>query len=108
MEVDKSTKILDWEAIKLAKSKMLAKGLASDGPIIFYDDFVTLGHVNYQTYSRNLLLQCVSIKGKTIIDTWRSDIEIKISNLSEVMELHRAAGEALSYTVDDQENIIVG
>jgi hypothetical protein len=47
MEVDKSTKILDWEAIKLAKSKMLAKGLASDGPIIFYDDFVTLGHVNY-------------------------------------------------------------
>lgn len=33
---------------------------------------------------------------------WGSEIEIKIANPNDVMEIHRETGEALAHTVDDQ------
>ena len=44
MEIDDSIEILDWEATRLSKSKFLIEDLATENPIIFQDDYVTLHH----------------------------------------------------------------
>ena len=44
MEVDTSKQMLDWAAIWLAESKSLEDKLAREGPVVFYDDYVTLHH----------------------------------------------------------------
>lgn len=64
MEVDNSIQIIDWEVVQLSKSRKLTEELTHDGPIIFYDDYVTFHCDNYQRDSSNLYLQHVSIKGK--------------------------------------------
>ena len=46
MEVDTSMQILDWEAIRLSKSKVQAES-DYEGPVIFYDDSITLHHASY-------------------------------------------------------------
>ena len=56
MEVDNFTQILDWVAIELAESRASGEELSHECPIVFYDDFVTLHHANYQRDSRNILL----------------------------------------------------
>ena len=38
MEIDTSKKILDWEAIWIAKSKALVENLPHEGPISFEDE----------------------------------------------------------------------
>ena len=108
MEVNDYVQIPNWATTQLVESKYLAEELSLEGSIIFYEDSITLHCENYQKDSSNILLQCISIKGENVIETWGSKIEIKTINPSEVMEVHRATSEALSHTVDDQEKENVG
>lgn len=102
MEVDDFSQIPNLETSQLVESKVVAEELAREGPIIFYDDSISLHHTNYQIDSRKLLLQCVKIKGKHVIETWGLEIEIKTIDPNEMMELHTATGEDLAHTMDDQ------
>ena len=88
-------------AIWLAKSRALEEELAHEGHDVFKDDLVMLHRVGYQKDTRKLLLQCISVKGKQVINKWGSKIGIKNVNPSDVMELHRATSEALSHTMDN-------
>lgn len=103
MEVDTFMQIPNWEAIRLAKRKSLAEILACVGPLVFNDYSATLHRASYQKYTTKLLLQYVSIKGKQVTNKWGPEIEIKNANPCDVMELHMEIGEALAYTMDDQE-----
>ena len=57
MEVDNFAQILDWIVTWIAKSRDLTKELAQEGLVIFYDDLITLHHIDYQKHLRKLLLQ---------------------------------------------------
>lgn len=76
--------------------------MTCEGLFILEDESDTLHHASYQKYSRKLLLQRVSVKGKWVIEKWGSKNEIKNANPSDVMELHRQTGESLAHIVDDQ------
>lgn len=102
MEVDTSMQIPTWEAIQLVERKTLAKELDCEDPIVFYDDSLALHQANYQRDTRNIFLKCVNIKANKVTNKWGLGIEIKNVNLSDVMQNHRATGEALADTVDDQ------
>lgn len=103
MEVDTSKQILDQEVIQFTKRRTLEEDMVYDGPIIFEDGSVTLHCASYQKYTKNILLQCVSVKGKRVTDKQGPEIEVKNVNFNDVMEIHRAIGGALAHIVDDRE-----
>lgn len=74
-----------------------------EGHVSFEDDSVTLHCDFYKKHTRKLILQCICVKGKQVIDKWSLEIEIKNANHNDVRELHRATNKSLSCTVVDQE-----
>lgn len=81
----------------------MVEELAQEGPISFEDELVTFHHSSYQKVLRNILPQCINIKGKHVIEKQGLEIGIKNENPSDNMELHQEIGEALAHTMDDQE-----
>ena len=48
-------------------------------------------------------MECVTIKGKKVIEKLGSKILIKNENPSDLMDIHKETSEALSHTMDDKE-----
>ena len=81
---------------------MLIQELDCEGLVVFKDESITLCHATYQKDLRKISLQCVSVKGKQIIEKWGSKFEIKNANPSDNMELNCQTDEALARMIDDQ------
>jgi hypothetical protein len=45
----------------------LAEELAHEGLVVFEDESITLNRASYEKESKNLALQCVSVKGKHLV-----------------------------------------
>lgn len=84
----------------MEKNKALVEELAWEGPLVFYDDSITLDNPNYFKKSKKFLFEHVKVKGKHVTQTWCFEINIKNTNPTRVLELHIATSEALAHTVE--------
>lgn len=77
MEIDASKKIPDLDTIRLAESRELEEELDWELHMIFEDESITLQCVSYEKESRKISLQCISVKGKHVVEKQGSKIETK-------------------------------
>jgi hypothetical protein len=78
--------------------------LATQEPIIFEEESLTLHRVVFNRNSRKLIIEKVNSKNKKIHEKWNSELDFQGVPPSKVMEFHEATGEALKYSIGDLEN----
>ena len=86
----------------MAESKLIAKELALDKPILFYKEFVTLHHANYNKETRKLQIGRVNLKDKKVIG--KSSFEIDMKGLRRLGVLRFIQAIAHSITKQELEN----
>ena len=87
----------------MVERRALEEELDCEGLVVFEDESITLHCFSYEKDSRNILLQCISIKRKHVFEKCGSEIDIKNKNPIGAMELHQVMGESLAHTMDVQE-----
>ena len=70
--------------------------------ILYFASFIDKDEITEEDI-RNILLQCVSVKGKQVIEKRGLEIEINNDNPIDVMEVHLETNEGISHNLDDQE-----
>jgi hypothetical protein len=77
--------------------------LACEEPIVFEEESVTLHRAAFNQNSKKLQIEKVNLKNKKVAEKWNSEIDIVGVKPSKVLEFHQATGDALKYSIDEQE-----
>jgi hypothetical protein len=106
MELDINVEEIEiaGEEQRLQESKTIARELATQEPIIFEEESLTLHHATFNKNSRKLVIEKVNSKNKKIQEKWNSKFDFQGVPPSKVMEFHEATGEALKFSIGDIEN----
>jgi hypothetical protein len=88
---------------QLIERRTIAKELACEEPIVFEEEYVTLHHVAFNPSSKKLQIEKVNMKNKKVVEKWNSEIDIVGVKPSKVLEFHQATGDALKYSISEQE-----
>jgi hypothetical protein len=106
MELDVNIEEIEFagEEQRLEESKTIAKELATQEPIIFEEESLTLHHATFNKNSRKLVIEKINAKNKKIQEKWNSEFDFHGVPPSKVIEFHEATGEALKMSIGDIEN----
>lgn len=92
------------EEHRLLERKPVARELATQEPIIFEEESLTLHHAVFNRNSRKLIIEKVNSKNKNIHEKWNSKLDFHGVPPSKVTEFHEAIDEALKSSIGHLEN----
>jgi hypothetical protein len=106
MELDVNIEEIEFagEEQRLQERRTIARELATQEPIIFEEESLTLHRATFNKNSRKLVIEKVNSKNKKIQEKWNSKFDFQGVPPSKVIEFHEATGEALKMSIGDIEN----